>query len=529
MKTIEKPQSRQLKSISWLLLVSSLLAALFLFALDNTIVANVQPSIIDTLGHIEKLPWISVSFSLGAVATNLPWGQLYSHFNNKLLFIGGVVIFEVGSAVCGAAPTLDALIIGRAICGIGGMSIYLGTINMVSTLTTETERPIYLGLVGLTWGIGTILGPIIGGAFTDSSATWRWSFYINLCIGGVAAPVYIFLLPESNPRPGLSFLSRARDLDFAGAILSAGAIASLIMAVSFGGAVFAWNSGQIIGLFVCTGVLWISFTIQQMFALLTTPEHRLFPVDLLRSWEMVVLFAQMASAQAIVTIPIYFIPLFFQFAENEGVLGSGVRLLPFVLVLVFAVMLNGALMAKVGYYMPWYVLGSILALIGSCLLYTIHVGMPSRNIYGFSALTALGVGLYSQAGFAVAQVKAAPQRLSQAVAFIGVGQVGSIALTLMISNSIFINRATHGIALVLPQASRDAIQQAISGARGSFFTTLSATARARVLEAIADTISEVFIMMIAAAGLSLILATFMKREKLFVAEEASKNSAGVVG
>ena len=253
----------------------------------------------------------------------------------------------------------------------------------------------------------------------------------------------------------------------------------------------------------------------------------MFPVGLLRSWEMIILFVQMASAQAIVTIPIYFIPLFFQFAENLGVLGSGVRLLPFVLVLVLAVMINGALMAKLGYYMPWYVLGSMLALIGSSLLYTIHVGIPSRNIYGFCALTALGAGLYSQAGFAVAQVKAAPQQLAQAVAFIGVGQVGGIALALMISNSIFMNRATQRIAAVLPATPHDVIQQAISGARGSFFTTLATSERSRVLEATADTISDVFIMMIAAAGLSLVLAVFMKREKLFLEESSSKESDGV--
>ena len=146
-------------------------------------------------------------------------------------------------------------------------------------------------------------------------------------------------------------LSRARDLDFIGAILGAGAIASLVMAVSLGGGVFAWNSGQIIGLFVCTGVLWIVFGVQQSFSILVAPEHRLFPVKLLKSREMDILFAQMASAQVIVVVPIYFIPLYFQFVKDDGALESGVRLLPFVLILVFAVMLNGAMMAKFGYYM----------------------------------------------------------------------------------------------------------------------------------------------------------------------------------
>ncbi|ROV88575.1 hypothetical protein VPNG_10240 [Cytospora leucostoma] len=510
------PPVRKLKRVSWFFVVCSLLAALFLFALDNTIVANVQENIIYTLGGIEKLPWISVAFALGAVATNLFWGQLYSHFDSKLLFISSVIIFEAGSAICGAAPSLDTLIGGRAICGIGGMGIYLGTINMVSALTNEQERPMYLGLVGLTWGTGTILGPIIGGAFTDSSATWRWSFYINLCIGGVAAPVYAFLLPAADPRRGQGFGQRIKSLDLVGAILSAGAITSLVMAISFGGSVYAWNSGQIIGLFVTTGVLWIAFILQQRFALLTTPENRLFPASLLKSWEMDILFAQMASAQVVVTVPVYFIPLYFQFAEDASAMRSGVQLLPFVLPLVFAVMLNGSVMAQVGYYMPWYLVGSALALVGSALLYTIDAGTSDARIYGYSVLTAFGVGMFSQAGFAIAQVKAAPKQLAQAVAFIGIGQVGGITLALTMANSIFLNESTSKIAKVLPDMARSAVQEAVSGFGAGFFESLTSDQRQRVLAAIIESIDKTFIMVITACALSLVLSVFMKREKLFV-------------
>ncbi|KAJ5914244.1 efflux pump antibiotic resistance protein [Penicillium tannophilum] len=515
------------KPLTWFLVVSALLAALFLFALDNTIVANVQPAIIGTLGEIEKLPWISVAFALGAIATDLPWGQAYGHFNNKALFLASVVIFEVGSAVCGAAPTMNALIVGRAICGIGGMGIYLGTVNMVSALTTEAQRPLYLGFVGLTWGIGTILGPIIGGAFADNtSATWRWSFYINLCIGGAAAPVYFLLLPAADPRPGHSLLARVRALDVVGMVLSAGAITSLILAISFGGSMYAWGNGRIIGLFVCSGVLWLLFIAQQAWSIALPREahgQRLFPVALIRSWEMDVLFAQMASGQVLVMIPIYFLPILFQFAHNESALVSGVHLLPFVLVLVFAVMLNGALMAKLGYYMPWYLGGACLALAGSALFYTVGPDTSSAHLYGYSVLTAFGVGCFSQAGFPVAQVKASPSQLTQAVAFIGVGQVGGIALALTISNTLFLNKATSRIAAILPQQSRSTIQQAISGVRAELFTSLSTVQRQRVVGAIVHSVDDVFVLMIVAAALSVVLAAFMKRERLFL-EPSKENS-----
>ncbi len=296
------------------------------------------------------------------------------------------------------------------------------------------------------------------------------------------------------------------------------------MAVSFGGGVYAWNSGQIIGLCICAGVLWIAFILQQAFCISTTRDRRLFPVQFIKSWEMNILFAQMAAGQVIVFVSIYFIPLYFQFVRNDSALEAGVRLLPFVLLLVFAVMFNGAMMGKLGYYMPWYLLGGVLSLVGGTLLYTITVNCSTSRVYGYTAITALGAGLFSQAGFPIAQVKVAPEMISHAVAFIGVAQVGGIALALMMSNSIFLNEATNKISVILPEVSRLMVQQAISGAGGSFFETLNAQDRASVLDAIVHSIDNVFILVITAGAMVVVLSLFMKRERLFI--QSSTVNAG---
>ncbi|KAL8788073.1 MAG: hypothetical protein Q9195_007487 [Heterodermia aff. obscurata] len=149
-------KSRDMSRISWICLVVSIISSMFLFALDNTIVADIQPSIIDTLGEVENLPWISVGYALGAVALNLLISNLFSKFDNKILFIAGVVLFEIGSVVCGTAQSMAALIVGRVICGLGGVGIFVGGMNLLSVLTTEAERPIYLNIVGLAWGFGTM-------------------------------------------------------------------------------------------------------------------------------------------------------------------------------------------------------------------------------------------------------------------------------------------------------------------------------------------------------------------------------------
>lgn len=132
-----------------------------------------------------------------------------------------------------------------------------------------------------------------------------------------------------------------KRLDVAGAVLSTGAIATLVMAMSFGRGVYFWNSGHIIALFIVTGILWIGFALQQRFAIPTSPENRLFPTALIKSWEMDILFAQMASAQVVVTVPVYFIPLYFQFVKGKSALSSGVQLLPFFLLLVSLLCLTG--------------------------------------------------------------------------------------------------------------------------------------------------------------------------------------------
>ncbi|KAL8828412.1 MAG: hypothetical protein Q9170_006611 [Blastenia crenularia] len=293
----EQRPPRDAHGFLWVLIVLSILSSTFLFALDNTIVADVQPAIVERFGSISKLPWLSVAFLVSAAGTNLVWGKIYAQFDAKFLYLICVFLFEAGSAICGAAPSMDALIIGRAICGVGGSGMYLGVMTLLSVTTTEHERPTYIGFTGLTWGAGTVLGPIIGGAFTDSSATWRWAFYINLVVFGVFAPVYLFYLPRFDPRPGVAIKRRLAEIDYVGTLLIIGAYVSGVMAINFGGSTYAWNSGRIIGLFICSGVLFILFGTQQALAIFTTIERRIFPIEFLKMQIMLNLFAQTACAR----------------------------------------------------------------------------------------------------------------------------------------------------------------------------------------------------------------------------------------
>lgn len=471
--------------------MTGVLSSIFLYALDNTIVAAIQPLIVIQFGAVDKLPWLSVAFLLGATATNMVWGRIYSQFNSKWIYILNVFVFEVGSAICGAAPNMDVLIIGRAICGVSGSGLYVGVMTLIAVTTTMAERPIYISATGLTWGLGIVLGPLIGGGFGESSVGWRWAFYINLFIGAACAPAWLFSLPSKDPRPGVPYKQRAAEMDYVGTVLLMGGLTSFILAINWGGVTYPWSSGRIIGLFVTSGVLFLLLSIQQVWTIFTSVARRTIPVQFFHSRIVLMLFSITAASGASAFIPIYFVPLFFQFTRNDGALQAGVRLLPLIVVMVVTILANGALMAKWGYYMPWYLVGGLLTVIGGALMFTVDQNTSESNTYGYTVLIGVGVGMFLQASFSVAQAVVKAEDIPPAVGFITLAQFLGITMALAIGNSVFLNLSRDGIAKILPNMSRSEIEGAIEGAAGEFLDRLTPDIRNRVLGAITEAIGKV--------------------------------------
>lgn len=513
---VEAPP-RDVTGWRWALAMAAVLSSIFLYALDNTVVAAVQPIIVTEYKAVDKLPWLSVAFLLGATATNMVWGRIYSQFNSKWLYIFNVALFEVGSAICGASPTMNGLIVGRAICGVSGSGLYVGVMTLIAVTTTMAERPLYVSGTGITWGLGIVLGPIVGGGFSESSVGWRWAFYINLFIGAVCAPAWIFLLPSRDPRPGVPFKQRVVEMDYAGTVLLMGGLTTFILAINWGGVTYPWNSGRIIGIFVTSGVLFILLAIQQAWIVFTTPSRRIIPIQLLRSKIVLLLFVVTAASGASAFIPIYFVPLFFQFTRGDGALQAGVRLLPFIIVMVVTILVNGALMARFGYYMPWYLVGGLFTVAGSALMYTVEEGTSERSTYGYTVLIGVGVGMFLQASFSVAQAVVEPENVPPAVGFITLAQFLGITMALAIANSVFLNDSKKNIAQILPSVPRSDIQVAIEGAASGFLHSLDPEISRQVLGAIVSAIDKTYILVIAAGSLVSVLSLFMKREKLFAA------------
>ncbi|RFU73858.1 major facilitator superfamily domain, general substrate transporter [Trichoderma arundinaceum] len=416
--TITVEQELPPKGVKWFLAYIAVITSVLLFALDATIVADIQPQIVQAFGNIDKLPWIGVAFSLGTIAI-LPQGKANGMFDVKWLFIASVIAFEVGSVLCGAAQNMSTVIVGRAISGIGGAGIYCGGLTYISVTTCERERPLYLSGIAVVWGLGSVLGPLIGGAFAQSSATWRWSFYINPVIAGILAPAFLFCMP-SIVLTEAPFVQKLRNTDWLAIVIFCGGSICYTMAITFGGSVYPFHSASEIGLLVATGVLLLAFVGVTVFHPGISSSDKLYPSHFMRSLELNILQLQIFLSAGAMMTTIYYAPLLFQFTRGDGALEAGVRLLPLICMIVFFSVANGGIMPVHGYHMPWYVFGNAMTLIGSALMYTSDAHTSTSRLYGYTALIGMGVGSFITAGFAVVQAQVPAHEVNNAVGFMSI-------------------------------------------------------------------------------------------------------------
>ncbi|KAH8645845.1 major facilitator superfamily domain-containing protein [Tricladium varicosporioides] len=517
--------ARTIHGVKWLLVCASLYVGALIYGLDTTIAADIQNAAVESLGHVEQLTWIGTGFPLGSICAILPAAALYAVFDMKRLFIASITLFEVGSALCGAAPNMNALIIGRVLAGVGGSGVYIGILNYFSACTTDKERGSYMAGIGLVWGLGAILGPVVGGAFSTSSATWRWSFYINLVIAAVCAPVYLIYLPSISPArdSDLKWYTKLIKMDWVGFTLSSVTLVAFVLVLTFAGTRWAWDDHRTIATFVVFGVTMLLTILQQKFYIFTNTEARMFPSgDILKSRSQILLNLETAATVTNIYVPLYYIPIYFQFVHGDTSIMAAVRLLPFILILISFNILGGFALPRVGFYSPLYLVSGILMIIGGSLMYTVTINTPKANIYGFSVLLAVGAGLTFQAAYAIAGVKIAVKGgpivdVQSAISIVNISQVGGTLLALLISGQVFQSYAFNNLSKVLNNQgfTEKDIHDAVAGAQSTIFEKMSPDLRVLATEAITKAIARVYIVSIAAGAIGLVAALAMKRERLF--------------
>jgi EmrB/QacA subfamily drug resistance transporter len=382
---------------------SGAMLGLLLAALDQTIVATALPRIVGDLHGLNHLSWVVTAYLLTSTVTVPLYGKLSDLYGRKRLFLVAIPLFLAGSALCGAAQSMDQLIAFRALQGIGAGGLIPLTFAVIGDLFSPRERGRYQGLTGAVWGVAAVAGPLLGGVLTDS-VSWRWIFYVNLPLGGLALVVIATTMH-------IPFEPHGHAIDYAGsALLTLGAV-SLLLAAVWGGQNYAWTSAEIVGLLAAGALLLVAFVAVE----LRVPEP-ILPLTLFRNSIFTVANTAALVIGAALFGALIYIPLFVQGVIGGSATNSGVVLIPLSFGWVATSVVSGQLISRTGRYRPFPIAGSILLVIGFWLLTRVDSHTSSLTATGDMLVIGLGLGLMYQTYVLAVQNAVPPRQLGIATA-----------------------------------------------------------------------------------------------------------------
>jgi EmrB/QacA subfamily drug resistance transporter len=484
-----------------MLAFGGLLVAMFIGALDQTIMATALPTIAGQLGGLSKLSWVVTVYVLGAAASTPLWGKASDTYGRKRLISAAILMFVTFSAASGAAQSIGQLIAFRAVQGVAAGGMMTLAAASVADLFPPRERGRYQGYIQLTFLLASLAGPLLGGLFVDQ-LSWRFAFYINVPIGAVALALLSVYLPAPAER-------RPVRVDYAGSALLAGTVVGLLLALTWGGNQFAWDSPQILGLIAATLIALIAFVWRERRA----PEPVL-PLRLFNDRVMVVVSAALFITTLSLFAAIVFLPLHLQLVIGASATGAGLLMLPLLGASAISTIVSGLIMTRTGRYKVFPILGLTAMSAGLLLFSTLGATGSRLTTALFMVIFGIGFGMVTQILVVAIQNAVEPREIGTATAAANLFRAVGGSVGLAVYGAIFTAGLRHWLPIELAgRTARGITATGIQTTPGRIHTLNPAVQHA-VAHAIGNSLQGVFVVAAPIALAGALIVTLLPERPL---------------
>lgn len=481
-----------------LIVFSGLMLTVLLAALDQTIVATALPTIVGDLNGLDQISWVVTAYLLASTIVLPIYGKLGDLFGRKGIFQIAIVIFLVGSALAGWSQNMEELVAFRALQGVGAGGLMIGAQAIIADVVPARERGRYMGLIGGVFGLSSVVGPLLGGVFTEH-ASWRWCFYVNIPLGILALFVTaaVLKLPKHDVRP---------RLDYLGTLVLAGGSTCLVLLGNWGGTRYAWDSQVILGLAAGTVACLALFVLVEHRATEPIIPLRLFREPIFTVAALIGLVVGMAMFGAIA-----YLPVFLQMVDGASPTESGLLMLPMVAGIFVGSVLAGRLMSSTGRYKIFPILGTLIA--GAGMLLLSRMDAESSRISNGGSMAVLGFGIGLVMPVLVLAVQNAVRQRDLGVATSASNyfrQIGA-CLGTAIFGSLFTHRLAEHLAGELPPGTP---APDVSSLTPDALNGLPDAVRHTFVQAFAETLPPIFAYAVPALAVGFLLAFVLKEKRL---------------
>jgi EmrB/QacA subfamily drug resistance transporter len=509
----QEPEHHYLSHREIVVVLFGLMAGVLLGALDQSIVGTALPRIVSELGGLDKLAWVVTAYLLTATAATPLWGKISDLYGRRPTFQTAIIIFLIGSALCGLAQNLPQLIAFRALQGIGGGGLMAIALGIIGDIIPPRERGRYQGYFGAVFGVSSVAGPLLGGWFTDGPG-WRWIFYINLPVGILALIITTMALK-------MPIVRRDHKIDYLGAGLIVGAVTALLLYLDWAGKAYGWTALGPLALLAAAIVMGVLFVVVELRADEPIIPMRLFRNDVFAIGNLYTFLSGVAMFGAII-----FLPFYLQIVKGLSPTMSGLAMLPMVLGLLGSSIASGRAITRTGRYKIFPIAGAAIQVVALFFFSRLQVDTPFWQL-GLMQL-AFGIGLGCTMQTIVTAVQNSVEFRDLGVATSATtffrqmgGTIGAAAFGAILSNRL----AVHLIDQLGPAAESAQQQGSVDVNNIQAIQRLPEVVKVPVLHAFTSALDDLFLIAIPIVAVALVVAFFLKEVPLRTGRRAPADAA----